>query len=387
MDGRKVHVKNRKREEMEVQQILHMNGGTGETSYAKNSIHEREAIIKAKHIVEGAILDLYCSVFPESLGIADLGCSSGPNTLLVISEIIDAISLQCCKLNRSWPEFRVFLNDLPGNDFNTIFRSLPGFYEKLKKAKGIDFGPCFILGVPGSFYGRLFPSKSLHFVHSSYSLHWLSQVPQGLEDEMGISLNEGNMYLVKTTPPLVFKAYLEQFQRDFSLFLKLRSEEIIKGGRMVLTLNGRRSEDPSSTECCSIWELMSQALNDMISQGAIEKAKLDSFNLPYYTPSVKELKAVIETEGSFTLQKLDIIEMNWDGNDNDDNKTIIFDKFTSGRTVANSIRAVAESMLATHFGEAVIDDLFLRYEKNVVEHLAKEKTKHINLVISLIKRE
>ncbi|XP_069153311.1 S-adenosyl-L-methionine:benzoic acid/salicylic acid carboxyl methyltransferase 3-like isoform X2 [Solanum lycopersicum] len=32
------------------------------------------------------------------------------------------------------------------------------------------------LGVAGSFYTRLFPSNSLHFVHSSYSLHWLSQI-------------------------------------------------------------------------------------------------------------------------------------------------------------------------------------------------------------------
>lgn len=127
-------------------------------------------------MVEDSILDLYCTNFPESLNIADLGCSSGPNTLLLIREIIDATHEKCRQLHRPTPEFRAYLNDLPGNDFNTIFRSLQAFYDTLKEEKGLPLGTCFIAGVPGSFYGRLFPRNFLDFVHSSYCLHWLSQV-------------------------------------------------------------------------------------------------------------------------------------------------------------------------------------------------------------------
>lgn len=73
----------------------------------------------------------------------------------------------------------MFLNDLPGNDFNALFRSLPDMYKKLGEEDQTGntlFGACFIAGVPGSFYGRLFPNKSMHFFHSSYSLMWLSKV-------------------------------------------------------------------------------------------------------------------------------------------------------------------------------------------------------------------
>lgn len=113
----------------------------------------------------------------DSIGIGDLGCSSGPNTLLVISEILNVIYAKWCLQGcGSSPEFRVYLNDLTTNDFNNVFGSLPAFYTKLKEEKGSGFGPCFIVGMPGSFYGRLFPTKSMHFVHSSSSLHWLSQV-------------------------------------------------------------------------------------------------------------------------------------------------------------------------------------------------------------------
>ena len=38
------------------------------------------------------------------------------------------------------------------------------------------------------------------------------------------------------------------------------------GGRMVLTLLGRKSDDPSSKEGCYIWELMAMALNRMVSE-------------------------------------------------------------------------------------------------------------------------
>ena len=137
-------------------------------------------ISKVKPTLEGSVIEVctnYCAVFPECLRIADFGCSSGPNTLSVVYEIIDTIDATCRCLSKKPPVFQVFLNDLPGNDFNTIFQSLlPSFYKWLEKAKGLEFGPCFVAATPGSFYGRLFPNNSMHFIHSSYSLHWLHQV-------------------------------------------------------------------------------------------------------------------------------------------------------------------------------------------------------------------
>lgn len=111
---------------------------------------------------------------PECLTIADLGCSSGPNALEAIWEIIN-ISTHFYQNKRvKLPEYNIFLNDLMGNDFNTLFKLLPEFYKKLKKA---NFGNnCFVSVTPGSFHGRLFPTNSLHLVHSSSSLHFLSQV-------------------------------------------------------------------------------------------------------------------------------------------------------------------------------------------------------------------
>jgi len=63
------------------------------------------------------------------------------------------------------------------------------------------------------------------------------------------------------------------------------------------------------------------------------------------------------------------------------------DTMTSGERVAKTIRAVVESMLEYHFGSHIMDELFQRFAKLVEDHLSKTRTKYINLVISLVKRQ
>jgi len=81
--------------------------------------------------------------------------------------------------------------------------------------------------------------------------------------------------MATTSPINVLNAYHEQFQRDFSLFLKCRAEELVDGGRMVLTILGRKSDDKHSKECCYIWELLAVALNDMVLEVHICKINLE----------------------------------------------------------------------------------------------------------------
>ena len=84
------------------------------------------------------------------------------------------------------------------------------------------------------------------------------QVPKGLVSETGESMNEGSIYISNASPPAVYEAYLDQFQEDFALFLRSRSEEIVPRGSMVLTVLGR-TENPNS-----IFEVLGRALNDMV---------------------------------------------------------------------------------------------------------------------------
>ncbi|KAE9466083.1 hypothetical protein C3L33_02008, partial [Rhododendron williamsianum] len=247
-----------------------------------------------KPIREQAIVDLYNSSSnnPTTLCMADLGCSSGPNTLLVVSHLMEMVHITCKKLAHQTPEFQVYLNDLPGNDFNTIFKSLPGFLKEMKKQMGLGFGPCFVTGVPGSFYDRLFPANSLHFVHSSYSLMWLSQ-------------------------------------------------------------------------------------------GLIEEEKMDSFNIPQYTPSPAEVKSEVQKEGSFSIDGLEVSTVPWSACRNYEYYPSDGYFTDGGYDVAICMRSVAESLLSSHFGCDIIDKVFQRYKEIVADRMAKEKTEFFNVTISM----
>lgn len=80
---------------------------------------------------------------------------------------------------------------------------------------------------------------------------------------MGNPLNKGNVHIAETSRPTVYEAYFKQFQMDFSIFLRSRSEEMIGGGRMVLILVGRKSESEEYSYC---WSPLGKALQISVSQ-------------------------------------------------------------------------------------------------------------------------
>ncbi|KAJ3696673.1 hypothetical protein LUZ61_000378 [Rhynchospora tenuis] len=372
---------------MKVEKLLHMAGGAGNSSYAANSKIQEKAILKIKPILDEAVTEVHKTLLPGKMVVADLGCSSGPNTFLVLTQVMKIITKQCRLLELQPPEMQFFLNDLPGNDFNNIFQSLDYFEESVKTEKGSISVPHFVVGLPGSFYKRLFPIQSVHFFHSSYSLMWISKVPEGLESNGDyVPPNKGNIYIGKTSPPLVVKLYQDQFTRDFSLFLKLRFNELVPGGQMVLAFLGRKKKNIHNGELSSLWGLVSESLHSMVLEGIVEEEKLDSFNLPFYAPSMEEAKAVINTQGLFDIIHMQMFESNWDPYDDSDDDFVI-DNIQSGANFSMCIRSVLEPIIVSHFGESIVDELFSRFAMNVAKHLLKEKTKLPVLTLCLKKKE
>lgn len=128
-------------------------------------------------------------------------------------------------------------------------------------------------------------------------------------------------------------------------------------------------------------------------QNLLEAESLDNFNMPLYFPTVKELKKVIQEEGSFSLKKLEVFEIGWDsgfsesgtGKNNDINN--YDDRNERGKYISDYMRAVAESILVKQFGETIMEELFKRFAYKVTESMAKEKWLYVNFVISLTKKQ
>ncbi|CAL4961878.1 unnamed protein product [Urochloa decumbens] len=373
---------------MDVETILHMKEGLGETSYAQNSSLQKRGMDTLKSLITNAATDVYMSQMPERFTVADLGCSSGPNALCLVEAIVGSIGRVCSRRpphsHQPPPEFSVLLNDLPTNDFNTIFFSLPEFTDRLKAAAaGTSTGTdddrsrpmVFLSGVPGSFYGRLFPRNSVHFICSCSSLHWLSQVPPGLfDDATGEPINKGKMYISSTSPLAVPVAYHRQFQRDFGLFLRSRAAEVVAGGRMVLAMLGRQTDGYFDRRTTFLWELLSESFAALVSQGMVEQEKVDAYNVPFYAPSVKEVEEEVRREGSFRMDYVQTYEINLSSSG---------DAKEDGQTVSMAIRAIQESMLSHHFGPEIVDALFHRYTDLVTESMEREEVKSVQIGVVL----
>ncbi|KAG6477408.1 hypothetical protein ZIOFF_066663 [Zingiber officinale] len=84
-----------------------------------------KAIHRTKSMLAIAVEETYKALHPDQMVVVDLGCSSGPNTLLVLSHVLSVAT----KLPTTM-ELQFFLNDLLGNDFNSLFLSLKGFKKR-----------------------------------------------------------------------------------------------------------------------------------------------------------------------------------------------------------------------------------------------------------------
>ena len=200
------------------------------------------------------------------------------------------------------------------------------------------------------------------------------KVPEGVEE-----WNKEEIYIGSKSMAPAINAYYNQFRVDFDTFLKCRSEEVVGGGAMVLTILGRKSENAASKECCYIWELLALSLKEMVSEGAIEEEKLHSFNIPQYTPSPAEVKRSVEEEGSFAISRLEATEIRWADCGSGESGYESYD-------VAKCMRSVAEPLLVEHFGESIIDELFVKYQRILTDRMSKEETKFVNVTVSLIRR-
>ncbi|XP_059447123.1 loganic acid O-methyltransferase-like [Corylus avellana] len=337
-----------------------MNGGDGTYSYTKNSYLQRAATNVAKAKMDDAIAEKLDVTSECTFRIADLGCSVGPNTLIAVQNIIDAVQhkYQLSQAPASHtPEFQVFFNDHASNDFNTLFASLP------------PKRPYFAAAAPGSFHGRLFPESSLHFVHSSYALQWLSKVPEELLNKNSASWNKGRVHYT-SAPDEVAHAYTTQFAEDMVVFLDARAKELVMGGLMVIIMPAISNGIPHSRVPAGLmFDLLGFSLMDMAKEGLISEAQVDSFNLPVYAASAKEITELVERNGCFSIERMEITT-----------PTSSIDGPASGQACTMHMRAGMEGIITKHFGAEIIDQLFHRFHNKIeefsglLESVHKEKT-------------
>lgn len=230
-------------------------------------------------------------------------------------------------------------------NFNTLFKSLPPNRNY------------YVAGMPGSFHGRLFPTDSLHIVHTSYALQWLSQVPKEVEDVSSPAWNKGRIYYSSSGDQIV-KAYADQFAGDLDCFLHARAQEVVGGGLIILMVPGRTDSSPHTRVFSNIsYDILGSCLMDMAK-------------LAIYFSSPQEVEATVERNGYFNLERTECLPL-------EKSQDTIPQK---ARAVSYHIRAGLEFLLKEHFGHEILDELFDSFNKK----LEKSEIFQLGLTYSLL---
>ncbi|KAK6154453.1 hypothetical protein DH2020_008701 [Rehmannia glutinosa] len=368
-------------DEMKLERLLSMKGGRGEASYLNNSqaqvsfflflffkLFSRRPVFLGEHakstlhLLRETLDGMRLSSPEFPFVVADLGCSCGSNTLNTMEVIINHVTKRYEDAHLDPPEFSAFFSDLPSNDFNTLFHLLPpygGGGGGMGKRVGVlsdSHRSYFAAGVPGSFHRRLFPAKSVDFFYSAFSLHWLSQIPDVVLDERSTAYNKGRIFIHGANESTVY-AYRKQFQSDLGRFLSSRSKELKCGGSMFLVCLGRTSSDPTDQGGAGLLfgTHFQDAWEDLVHEGLITSEQRDNFNIPVYAPSLEEFKEVVEADGSFIINKLQVIRGGSPlvVNHPDDAAEI-------GGALANTCRSVTGVLVDAHIGNRLSDEIFSR---------------------------
>ncbi|TVU16471.1 hypothetical protein EJB05_40039 [Eragrostis curvula] len=346
-------------QQLDLKNVLCMEAGQGNTSYINNSQAQSRTFEKTVHVLKETLDKLQLPRRPKKLlKVADLGCSCGHNTLIVADLIVQHMEDLYRARSHPPPEFCFYFSDLPSNDFNTLFHLLPDHSAEASRRR------YFGAGVPGSFYDRLFPERFINMFSSTFSLHWLSQVPGEVLDKRSAAYNKGKVF-VHGASEATGLSYKRQFQSDLARFLRCRAAELKPGGAMFLVCLGRPSSTAPTDQGTVRYlfgAMFQDAWADLVDQGLMDGEKMDIFNVPVYAPTLEEFRDVVDADGSFRINRLELVVGSPPVVDRADDPGAV------GRAVANNERSLLGALVDAHVGnKALGDELFRRLQRRAEE--------------------
>ncbi|CAM6095649.1 unnamed protein product [Calypogeia fissa] len=359
-----------------------MGQGDGEESYSKNSGYQAILNKISQPVLYESLEKMMLSHSfnrGHTMVVADLGCSSSSNSINNVGLIVD--KLRQLHVTGQDVNFQAFFNDLPSNDFNNLFQLLGNDRSRAEKF--------FVAGVPGSFFGRLFPPSSVHVFHSSWSIHWMSKVPDVFLDKDSPSYNRGNPWITNASPAAI-RAYQQQASIDLKNFLLARAAELVQGGLLFFSFIGRSTVEankPTNDLMTTFLMDLVEVWSDLVAKGLLTEEQLDTFNIPCYVRSIEEVQQALESCGSWfdvltvKFQKLEIC-----GHE-------VFatrDAIVIATKMKSMLKSILNNLLEAHLGKNDSEAIWAQYEKLVKNkvHMTPQNLmmKNSICIISLIRK-
>ncbi|GJN01411.1 hypothetical protein PR202_ga18677 [Eleusine coracana subsp. coracana] len=97
--------------------------------------------------------------------------------------------------------------------------------------------------------------------------------------------------------------------------------------------------------------------NDLVSEGLMDGEKMDSFNVPVYAPTLEEFREVVDADGSFRINRLELVMGSPPVVEHADDPVAV------SRAVASNERSILGALVDAHVGKAFCDELFHRLQR------------------------
>ncbi len=254
-------------------------GMTGGGFYNANSAPQWQAIEAVFPWLEEAAANLPLDG-GGPITLADFGCSEGRNSVAVMAHLLKTL------LPRTDRPVRTVHSDLPTNDFSKLFLSL--------RPQGTSvFGSerVFSAAVGGSMFDQLLPPESVHLATTFNAIGFLSEKP--VDTLTGYILPNGPSALgangfVSDEDRRVFA---ELAKKDIARFLKVRAQELVPGGKLLLQVFGTKK---TTRTCDGIYDVLNDAVLDFVGTGEISRLTYDRYYQPVYMRSLEELTAPLQ---------------------------------------------------------------------------------------------
>ncbi len=215
--------------------------------------------------------------------IADYGSSQGKNSMPPMRIAIEELRKRA---NANKP-IQVFHTDLPSNDFAALFVSLQDDPQSYMKGNT----NVFPTAIGRSYFEPILPAESVNLGWNTWTAHWLSS-PVLTADHVfpGYSSDEAVVQMV-----------LDQQAEDWKKFLKCRASELKPGALMLSAFVGKAKE---GTGFGWLSDHFWGAIEDMASQGQLDKDELLSMTVPVNGRTIEQIKAPFDEAGHYAGLKL-----------------------------------------------------------------------------------
>ncbi len=215
--------------------------------------------------------------------IVDYGCSEGANSVVAIGGALRALRTRAADTT-----VVTVHNDLPTNDFNTLFRNLSHREDSYLRVPG---GPVLPMASATSFYEPVVPSGRAQLGVSFSAAHWLREEP---------TARVPGSFLISDATGQDRKALAQQADRDWSRFLAMRASDLGAGGVLFVQMIGSLPPDGHEQKATArkLIRAMYDVAKAMVDDGRLRQEALDGYVFPTYMRTVAEATAPLDHPSS-----------------------------------------------------------------------------------------